>query len=80
MRARDGARVAVVLATEITRGRRDGASDAKGNLEERHIAITSQMAPLLSGLSAINCFREGQILLTQCVPGPEGDGGDAGSV
>ena len=69
LRARDGVRVVVLLATEIIRGCRDGARNVKGDLEERRIAITSQMEPLLSGLSAINCFREGQMLLSQWYPG-----------
>jgi hypothetical protein len=69
MKARDGVRVVVVLATEIIRGCRDGARNAKGDLEERRITVTTMMEPLLAGLSGINCFREGQALLTQWYPG-----------
>lgn len=67
--ARNGVRVVVVLRTEIIRGCWDGTRNAKGDLEERRIAITSMMEPLLAGLSGINCFREGQALLTGWYPG-----------
>jgi hypothetical protein len=67
--ARNGVRVVVVLGTEIIRGCWDGTRNTKGDLEERRIAITSMMEPLLAGLSGINCFREGQALLTDWYPG-----------
>jgi hypothetical protein len=68
-RARNGVYVVIVLGTEIIRACRDGIRNAKGNLEERRFAITSLMEPFLADLSGMNCFREGQQLLTHWYPG-----------
>lgn len=67
--ARNGVRVVVVLGTEIIRGCWDGTRNTKGDLEERRITITSMMEPMLAGMSGINCFREGQMLLPDWYPG-----------
>jgi len=71
--ARDGLRVVVVLATERIRGCLDREENTKRDLKYRRIQITSEMEPMLAGLSRENCFNEGQALLPKWFPGQTGN-------
>lgn len=68
-RARDGLYVTVALATERMRACADCRERKKMAVDTRRGEIFLTLEPALSGLSAINLFREGQKLAARWHPG-----------
>jgi hypothetical protein len=68
-RARDGLYVTVALATEKMRACADRGERMKMDAVARRGEIFERLAPHLPGLSPINLFREGQMLIAAWHPG-----------
>jgi hypothetical protein len=69
-RARDGLHVTVAMATERLRACADFSEHRKMGAGARRGEIFERLQPLLSDVSARNCFAEGQKRIEDWYPGP----------